>query len=136
MVSYPCTGWCTPGFRETLTLTRQNPYPGCGYGFAGVGVRVALEYPRVTCDNHYYRLIQGMKCKKSSCDGVPILRALKEVFILLAIICYYPTYLMYFLKQAPNVHGKNHFIGCTRWRKGEKFEHLYAKGCAESIKKT
>jgi len=67
-----------------------------------------------------------MKCKKSSCNGVPILHALKEVFILLAIICYYPTYLMYFLKQAPNVHGKNHFISCTHWRKGEKFEHLYA----------
>ena len=32
----------------------------------------------------------------------------------------------YFLEQAPNVHGKSHFIGCTQWRAGENFEHLYA----------
>ena len=37
---------------QTPTLTRRNPYPWCGYGFAGVGVRVALENPRVTRDNH------------------------------------------------------------------------------------
>jgi len=36
-----------PGFLETRTPTRRNPYP-----WARVRVRVALEYPRVTRDNH------------------------------------------------------------------------------------
>ena len=77
--------------------------------------------------SRFYRLIQGMKCKKSSCNGVPVLRALKEVItssvtdnLLL------PNWLIHFLGQAPNVQGKNYFIGCTRWCAGEKFEHLYA----------
>ena len=41
-----------PGFLKTPTLTRQNPYPPNGYRFSWVRVRVALEYPRVTHDNH------------------------------------------------------------------------------------
>jgi hypothetical protein len=56
---------------------------------------------------------------------VPVLRALKEVFLsqCLSIINQINNY---FLEQAPNVHGKNYFIGCTQWRAGENFQHLYA----------
>ena len=75
--------------------------------------------------SRFYQLIQGMKCKESSCNGVPILRALKEVIISVAILLL-SNWLIYFLGQAPNIHGKNHFVGCTHWCAGEKFEHLYA----------
>ena len=36
---------------KTPTRTHKNPYSCHGCGFWWVGVRVALEYPRVTCDN-------------------------------------------------------------------------------------
>ena len=46
------------GFLNPQVSTKPLPqpvkylYPWCGYGFTGVGVRVVLEYPRVTRDNH------------------------------------------------------------------------------------
>ena len=36
-----------------MTPTRENLYPGQGYGFSWVGVRVGLAYPRVTHDIPY-----------------------------------------------------------------------------------
>jgi len=41
------------GFRKTPTCTRWNLYPGHGYRFSQVQVRIALQYPRVTHDNSY-----------------------------------------------------------------------------------
>ena len=38
---------------ETPTQTHKNPYPGYGCSVWWVRVWVALEYPRVICDNFY-----------------------------------------------------------------------------------
>ena len=45
---------CIPlGFVKPLPWPAETPTLGSGYGFARVRVWVALENPRVTCDNHY-----------------------------------------------------------------------------------
>ena len=41
--AYPCMGCSTPGFWKTLTHTCYTL--GCGYGFSGVWMQVALETP-------------------------------------------------------------------------------------------
>ena len=88
---------------------QQSPWQKCRISCSWISPRLRLIISR------FYQLIQGMKCKKSSCNGVPILRALKAVIISVVNLLL-PTWLIYFLGKAPYVHGKNHFIGCTCWR--------------------
>jgi len=106
-VSYPCTGWYTPGFHETLTLTCQNPYPWGGYGFSWVRVWVALEYPRVTHDNHYMAYL--VCCSPTLTSGILMLIfmvANQGVADLYTHICTYPW---------DSIHEARGWIG---WRLG------------------
>ena len=41
------------GFMKTHTHTPKTHTHGCGHGFPQVQVQVALENPRVACDNPY-----------------------------------------------------------------------------------
>jgi len=51
-VLQPVEGFNTRQTRQTLTLTRANPYPSQRVRVLRVRVRVAWENPRVTRDNH------------------------------------------------------------------------------------
>ena len=51
-----------PGFLKPLPQPIKTHTPWCGYGFAWVRVRVALEYPRVTLDNPYLDWAAGECC--------------------------------------------------------------------------
>ncbi|KAJ7628068.1 hypothetical protein B0H17DRAFT_1218393 [Mycena rosella] len=56
----------------------------------------------------FFRVVQRYKkcgCQKPGCDGVPILRKRRD---------------------GPSKEGKLMFIGCSKWVKGEKWEHTYA----------
>jgi hypothetical protein len=51
-----------PGFLKPLPQPVKTRTRTEGYGFAWVRVRVALEYPRVTRDNLYTRLVDQLQC--------------------------------------------------------------------------
>ncbi|KAG6807418.1 hypothetical protein H0H92_007610, partial [Tricholoma furcatifolium] len=52
----------------------------------------------------FYHMIKTLKCKKKDCVGVPVLKP---------------------LSNAPSSDGKNNFVGCSLWKKSEKFDHIY-----------
>src|ERR1700678_2263664 len=60
-VLQPAKGFNTRRTRQTLTLTRQNPYPSLRVGVLRVRDRVAPENPRVTCANHYLYSLSSLQ---------------------------------------------------------------------------
>ena len=53
---------------------------------------LAISWELGLITSRFYRLIQGIKCKKFSCNGVPVLHALKEVNSIASIIHYFLTF--------------------------------------------
>lgn len=78
----------------------QSPWQKCRISSSWILPSLILITSR------FYRLIQGMKCKKPSCNGLPVLCALKEVLIPLAIICYHPNYWCISINRLPMFTGK------------------------------
>ena len=69
-----------------------------------------------------------MKCKKSSCNGKPILRPLNKVnyFQTIQTLGDSENLITIGSLQPPSINGKNHFVGCSKWQPNEKFQHIYA----------
>ncbi|KAJ6600216.1 hypothetical protein B0H10DRAFT_2441123 [Mycena sp. CBHHK59/15] len=53
----------------------------------------------------FFRVIQGLKCKKSDCAGKAIIK---------------------YRENGPSNDGKLKFVGCSKWKKDELYEHLYS----------
>ncbi|KAG6848485.1 hypothetical protein H0H93_016592 [Arthromyces matolae] len=53
----------------------------------------------------FHHMVQAMKCKNSQCVGMAILKP---------------------LSNPPSPDGKKYFVGCSKWERGSKFDHLYA----------
>ncbi|KAJ7291820.1 hypothetical protein C8J57DRAFT_1705278 [Mycena rebaudengoi] len=53
----------------------------------------------------FYRLTQRLKCKKTGCTGRAVLKTLND---------------------GPSDEGKFKFIGCSKWRAHEQYDHIYA----------
>ncbi|KAJ7777644.1 hypothetical protein DFH07DRAFT_766394 [Mycena maculata] len=70
--------------------------------------------------SRFYSRIINSRCK-IQCDGIPIMVPLSRVVILVSFLL--PT--EYKIIQGPSSHGKKFFIGCSRWSKDERFEHIY-----------
>ncbi|KAJ7777669.1 hypothetical protein DFH07DRAFT_936687 [Mycena maculata] len=70
--------------------------------------------------SRFYSRIINSRCK-IQCDGIPIMVPVSRVVILVSFLL--PT--EYKIIQGPSSHGKKFFIGCSRWSKDERFEHIY-----------
>ena len=70
----------------------------------------------------FFRLIVSMKCKKS-CDGHAVLKPLSNVSLTKSSIqdCRLTAD-----TQPPSNEGKAYFVGCSKWEKSERWQHIYA----------
>ncbi|KAG6818394.1 hypothetical protein H0H93_005275 [Arthromyces matolae] len=57
----------------------------------------------------FHHMIQAMKCKKNALDAQCVGTAVLKP-----------------LSNPPSPDGKKYFVGCSKWERGSKFEHLYA----------
>ncbi|KAJ6542432.1 hypothetical protein B0H10DRAFT_1970499 [Mycena sp. CBHHK59/15] len=60
----------------------------------------------------FFRVIQGLKCKKSDCAGKAIIKYGENIYAQNS--------------QGPSNDGKLKFVGCSKWKKDELYEHLYS----------